>query len=127
MEKRKLKRPDKRYWTDKVSTSEIIDAIHKETGFTKTDIKIVYDAIFKVWRNFLLNKTKSIPLLGLGTLRPHLRAPKMGNAMFGGVKKPEQVFIPPKWTLKFTIGKTAKKEFDRKRVFPKHIDTLYED
>ena len=126
MKKRKLKQPMARRPKDRVGIDAIVNDVHKETGFSKKDIKEVYRAIMKAWIKRMFNG-QSIIVPSLGTIMPWLKPRSRKLALYGGRKDPKMISTPPKWSLKLVPMRGVKKYFGTKEVTEEQEDFLYED
>lgn len=86
-----------------MNKSELIDAIAKESGLTKTDAAKALDAFTNVVKN-TLQAGDSIALVGFGTFKVAERAERQGR----NPKTGESITIPAAKLPKFTPGKALK-------------------
>lgn len=86
-----------------LSKSQLLAALADKTGHSKKDIGAVLDALVEV----AYKEAKSVgkfTLPGLGILKLVQRAARMGRNPATG----EQIKIPAKTVVKFSVAKTAK-------------------
>ena len=86
-----------------MNKSELIDAIAKESGLTKTDSAKALDAFTEVVKN-ALRDGDTITLVGFGTFKVAERAERQGL----NPKTKEPLTIPAARVPKFTAGKALK-------------------
>lgn len=126
MKKRKLKSAISRRPKIKIGIDAIVADVSKETGFTKQDIKIVYQAICRVIKKRIW-KGESVLIPHLGTLMPFLKPRCVRHALYGGRKEPKLIEVPPKWTLKFVPQRGVKEEIAKIPVSKEQEDAIYVD
>lgn len=83
--------------------NDIIDAVAEETGYPKSQVKAVQDAILDKIQGELVNGQK-VTLTGFGTLQTRVRAERQGTNPSTG----EPMVIPARRVVKFKVGKTLK-------------------
>ena len=126
MKKRKLKPAVSRRPKVKIGIDAIVADVSKETGFTKQDIKTVYQSICKATKKRLWNG-ESVLVPYLGTLMPFIKPRCIRHALYGGRREPELIEVPPKWTLRFVPQRGVREEFASKPVSKEEEDAIYED
>lgn len=130
MEKRKLKRYQLRIPKVKVSINEIIDEVSNKTGFSKTDIKIVYRSIcMTIKEKILEKKSVTIPHLGIifPRIRPERRATDMARGKATEGAKPKVITVPARYTLQFNGDRTIKQDLLKLNISKEEIDDIYVD
>lgn len=126
MTKRKLKPAISRRPKVRIGIDEIVAEVSKETGFSKKDIKEVYNTICKVIRKRMWDgESVIIPLLG--TIMPFIKPRCYRHALYGGKRDPELIEVPPKWTIRFVPIRNLKEEFANKEVTKEQEDSIYEN
>ena len=83
-----------------MNKAELIEAIAKQTGLSKTDTKKVLEAGMKVVTK-TLKKGDRVALVGFGTFHIHKRKARKGI----NPSTKEEIKIPAKKIAKFRIGK----------------------
>lgn len=126
MEKRKLKPSRTRRPKERIGISALVAEVSEETGFTKKDVKLVYNTICKVIKNRMWNG-QSVILPFLGTIMPFIKPRCRRMALYGGKREPELIDVPPKWKLMFVPMQSTKEEFASKEVTQEQENSIYED
>lgn len=87
----------------KMTQSQMLDALAKETGMSKKDVKTVLDAMTDLALKEV-KKSGEFTIKGIGKLVKKRRKARMGrNPMTG-----ESIKIPAKTVVKFRVAKAAK-------------------
>jgi DNA-binding protein HU-beta len=87
----------------KVAKKETIEMMHQETGFTKKDLNIMYDAFVNSFLDTLRDGNKFF-VRGLFTAESYTRQATQRRSPQTG----EILDIPPKPAVRFTPGKLLK-------------------
>ena len=124
--KRKLKPAISRRPKVRIGIDAIVSEVSDETGFTKRDIKEVYNEICKaIRRRMFIGESVIIPLLG--TIMPFIKPRTKKVALYGGKKDPKTIEVPPKWTINFVPIRNLKEEIGRVEVTKEQEDNIYQN
>ena len=93
-----------------MTKTQLIDALVKETKMEKKQTKIFLESLTSVVEK-TLKKGGDIPLTGLGKFKVQSRKARMGRNPQTG----EEIKIPAKKVVKFTVAKNLKDSVLKKR------------
>lgn len=84
--------------------ADMIDAISKESGLTKKDSELAYNAFLKATKE-ALTEGKEVRIVGFGTFKVQERAARQGR----NPQRPDEIIeIKACKTVKFSVGKDLK-------------------
>lgn len=126
-EKRKLKYMYQRMPDKKVGTVEIVNAIHKKTGFARMHI----DEVIKELSNVIeesLQERKSVYLHNIGTIFPVIK-PGKNVVKINKFKEKgaELMYMPARWVCKFKVKPSFAKKLLITEPTKEEVDNIYKD
>ena len=88
--------------------SEQIDFLANKTGFAKTDVAKLYDAIFELFGDEL-EKGNNVAVSGFGTFKQSQRSARTGRNPQTG----EEIKIPASKSVSFKVAKALKESLNK--------------
>lgn len=123
-DKRPINRTNLRKPKSVILIDEITREVQERTGFRHQDIKEVFLCCIDVLVEKLCEKRKfSLPKIGL--IYPTIKRGRFNMAMFGGLKKPEKIWMPSRWVLRLQPGGEIVKKLLDVPVLPDEEEEMF--
>ena len=123
---RQLKPISERKPDEMVKMRQFAKEISKRTGFTVSDITMVWRAGIELIIEYMI-QGKSIVLPKIGMFYPFIKPSREVMSMHGGIGDPTKMTMAPRWVLKFRPGANVKASLIKHPPTEEEVNNLYEN
>lgn len=91
---------------------ELARLVAEDTGIRIVDCEMMVESTFRVIREQLLEKGRTIVLTNIGTLTPYIRQP----SAIGNPQTHESYLPKPRWAIRFDVSRGLWNDLKRKEI-----------